>query len=77
MARTVTTIRMWTKDHYSQVVGRLSEEQVHVSFPPGVRDGDPDIIAERNGGQFCAGLTVDPKKFPEAVKFTVVVEHYA
>ncbi len=70
----VVTIRMFTADGYSRVVGRLSDRQVHMTFPPGVDTQSLDIIMERDGGEFCSGVTVDPSAFPEAVKFTVVVE---
>lgn len=67
-------IPMFTADGYSKVVSRLDDRQVRMTHPPGVDTQSLDIIMERNGGQFCSGVTVDPAAFPEAVKFTVVVE---
>lgn len=76
MARVITTVRMWTKENYSKVVARLSEDQVHMLDRTGVSTEDLDIIMERNGGMLCSGVSIDPSKFPEAVKFTIQIESF-
>ena len=63
------TIRMWTKEEYHKDVGVLSERQVHMSYQgmdPAARHMVPPIDAVR--------LVVDPKRFPEATEFEIIVE---
>ena len=63
------TIRMWTENGYHKDVATLDARQVWSSYQVmecGVRHLVPPINAVR--------LVVDPKAFPEAIEFEVIVE---
>jgi hypothetical protein len=40
---------------------------------PGVDDNDGAVLRDLTG-RFCSGVAINPNEFPEACKFTVVIE---
>lgn len=64
------TIRMWTAEGYHRDVATLSEEQVH-SFQQGMECRSQHAFTSPIG---AVRIVVDPKQFPGAVEFEVIVE---
>lgn len=63
------TIRMWNNEGYHKDVAFLDEQQVRMSYThmePKLRH----IAAPAN----AVRLVVDPKMFPEATEFEIIVE---
>jgi len=62
-------VRMWNNDGYHKDVARLDEDQVRMSYggmDPSARHLVDPVDAIR--------VVVDPKQFPEAVEFEVIVK---
>lgn len=55
------------------VVARLDPQQVRMLVRPGVDDNDGAVLRDLTG-RFCSGVAINPNEFPEACKFTVVIE---
>lgn len=62
------TVRMWTKDGYHKDVAVLSEEQVHMTL------GDMEATTKHLCYPMGVRVVVDPKQFPEAMEFEVIVQ---
>jgi hypothetical protein len=60
-------VRMWTAEGYHKDVAFLSERQVHMSFAGMESRHLVDPID-------AVKVLVDPKQFPEAVEFEVIVQ---
>lgn len=69
MAR--VTIRIWNADGYHKDVAIISEEQVHMHSGNEMEAKGRHIMAPPTN---AVRLVVDPKQFPEAVEFEVIVE---
>ncbi len=62
-------VRMWTAEGYHKDVAFLDAQQVHMTY------GDMDIGVRHIVQPINAvRVVVDPKAFPEAVEFEVIVE---
>lgn len=62
---------MWTEKGYHKDVAILSEEQVHMSHE-GMECRAVHLVRPVGGIR----VVIDPKQFPEAVEFEVIVERY-
>ncbi len=65
----MTIVRMWTKEGYHKDVATLDGQQVRMTY------GDMEakvrhLIHPTN----AVRVVVDPKKFPEAIEFEVIVQ---
>lgn len=67
MARVI--IRMWTENGYHKDVAVLDERQVHSRYT-GMECKTRHLVEPLR----AVRLVVDPKQFPEAVEFEVIVE---
>lgn len=63
-------IRAFTKDGYHKDIALLSERQVHMHD----MRVDDECSASVHSGLIGVGVGIDPSKFPEVVKFEVVVK---
>lgn len=67
MARVI--VRMWTKEEYHKDIVVMDEQQVRMGYV-GTEAKTRHIIPPT-----CAvRVVIDPKQFPEAVEFEVIVE---
>lgn len=65
----VVVVRAFTKDGYHKDIAMLSEQQVHM-HDLRVPDSAP---ASMSSGLIGVGISIDPTKFPEVVKFEIVI----
>lgn len=62
-------IRAFTKDGYHKDLVRMDEEQVRMHHE-GIKDPDIESMLDTHGG---TGVSVDPREFPEMVRFEVLI----
>lgn len=67
MARVI--IRMWTAEGYHKDVAFLDEQQVRMSYN-GLEPKTRHLVNPVGAVRIC----IDPKLFPEAVEFEVIVD---
>lgn len=61
-------VRMWTDDGYHKDVACLSDKQVHMTY------GNMDVKSRHLLYPMGPRVVINPKDFPEAVEFEVIVE---
>lgn len=66
MARVI--VRMWNAEGYHKDVAILDEQQVRMHMA-GMESNSKHLVAP-----FGPKVIVDPKQFPEAIEFEVIVE---
>lgn len=64
-------VRMWTAEGYHKDVAILDEDQVRCYDNRGVRESPVHYYTRPLNG---VRLVIDPKEFPEAIEFEVIVE---
>ena len=62
-------VRMWTEDGYHKDVAILDQEQVRMSYD-GMECKSRHVVSPTD----AVRVVVDPKQFPEAVEFEVIVQ---
>ena len=67
MARVI--VRMWTADEYHKDVAILDEEQVRLHWM-GMEPANRHLVSHLD----AVRVVVDPKQFPEAIEFEVIVQ---
>ena len=67
----MVTVTAFNKDNYSKVLARLSEEQIHSTCLLIKETNILDMNASKTWG---SSVTIDPKDFPEMVRFVITVE---
>lgn len=71
-ATSKTIVRMWTAEGYHKDVLILDSEQVRMQ-EMGVR---PSGASKLFDGPIGIRMVIDPKDFPEAVEFEIIVAEY-
>ena len=63
-------VRMWTREGYHKDVALLDEQQILMMLRPGASEPKGRHLVH----PVCAvRVVIDPKQFPEAVEFEVIV----
>lgn len=63
----------FTKDGDHKELATLSEQQIHMTTPPGIEEAGLDGL-QCARGEYRSGVVFHPEEFPEMVKFIVLVE---